>query len=471
MQATVGVPWVIKYRPRRLDDYVNQDEAKAALSAWIKEWLSGRVPSKKAVLLYGPPGTGKTSLVEAIAGEYGLDILEMNASDFRRREDIARIALRASQQMSLSGRPRIILLDEIDGLSGLADKGAVEGVLELIEKTKHPVILTANDPWSQSLKPVRDVALMLQVRKLRMRDIIGVLKRICEQEKIYCEDTALRVIYDRNQGDLRACINDLQAIAETYGRVTETLARNLTYYRDRELDPFETLRRVFTSKYAWQAKSAVTHSQLDYDMLSEWFNENIPVQLSDAEDRWRAYEALARADVYRGRIIKSGSWDLLSYVIDLMGPGIAFSRRKTKFAWVAYKFPQKIKLLSESKDRREKLQSAARKISSHTHTSTRTAFSEFVPLLRALYRVNPRYASRLMKSLGLTPEEAEVIVGDKSVKELMERTSTSRPQEVEAYVQPTFKAQGSPSRGGRSARKASHSRRRKSQRGGQRTLF
>ena len=478
MSSSPKLPWVVKYRPKKLDDYVDQDEAKSALVAWIKEWLSGRIPSKKAVLLYGPPGTGKTSLVEALAGEFGLDIVEMNASDFRRKEDIERIVLRASKQLSLSGRRRIILLDEVDGLSGIADKGAIEGILELIRDTRHPVILTANDPWSQSLKPLRDAALMLQVRRLRMRDILSVLKRICDAEKIYCEDAGLKVIYERNQGDLRACINDLQAIAETYGRVTESLAKTLTYYRDRELDPFETLRKVFTSRYAWQAKSAVTHSQLDYDMLAEWFNENIPVQLTDPEDMLRAFDALSRADVYRSRIIRSGSWDLLSYVIDMLGPGIAFSRKRTKFKWVGYKFPQKIRMLSETKERREKLNRAARKIAEETHTSIRTALAETIPVLRAIYRADPEMGAGIMKYLGIAPDEAIVITGDDAVKKYMEKVKvkpvTSTREESVAESPPralgdTGVTDSTQARGESRAR--SRSRRRKRPSGGQKTLF
>ncbi|MEM2757375.1 MAG: AAA family ATPase, partial [Sulfolobales archaeon] len=69
------LPWVIKYRPKKLIDVVNQEKAKEELTEWIESWLKG-TPKERAVLLYGPPGCGKTSLTEALANEYGFDFIE-----------------------------------------------------------------------------------------------------------------------------------------------------------------------------------------------------------------------------------------------------------------------------------------------------------------------------------------------------------------------------------------------------------
>ncbi|MCD6341058.1 MAG: AAA family ATPase, partial [Desulfurococcales archaeon] len=149
------LPWVIKYRPKKVADVVNQDEAKQLVLKWIKEWYAGK-PSHKAALFYGPPGSGKTSLAEAIANEYGLEYLEMNASDYRRASDIERIAKMAATQRGLFTKGKLIVLDEVDGMSRVADRGAMEAILELIKVTKNPIIMTANDPWDPSLRPLRE---------------------------------------------------------------------------------------------------------------------------------------------------------------------------------------------------------------------------------------------------------------------------------------------------------------------------
>jgi len=53
-------PWVIKYRPKRISDVVDQDNAKKEFTLWLNQWFKGK-PDKKAAILYGPPGCGKTT--------------------------------------------------------------------------------------------------------------------------------------------------------------------------------------------------------------------------------------------------------------------------------------------------------------------------------------------------------------------------------------------------------------------------
>ena len=60
------IPWVDKYRPKTLDDIVQQDEIINFLK---KSLLTGNMPH---LLFHGPPGSGKTSAILAIANQlYG----------------------------------------------------------------------------------------------------------------------------------------------------------------------------------------------------------------------------------------------------------------------------------------------------------------------------------------------------------------------------------------------------------------
>ncbi|HDD33595.1 MAG TPA: AAA family ATPase, partial [Thermofilaceae archaeon] len=100
MATRAEVPWVEKYRPRRIDDVVGNPKAKKAFVAWLNKWLAGR-PDKKAALLYGPPGCGKTSLVHAAAIQLNLELVEANASDVRTSEALRRRIFRAATEGSL----------------------------------------------------------------------------------------------------------------------------------------------------------------------------------------------------------------------------------------------------------------------------------------------------------------------------------------------------------------------------------
>ena len=81
-----------EYKPNKLNEIIGQDTKK------ILDWINfGR---KKSLLIHGPTGIGKTASVYALAKEFNYEILEMNSSDFRKKEHIKNIAGEASQQQS-----------------------------------------------------------------------------------------------------------------------------------------------------------------------------------------------------------------------------------------------------------------------------------------------------------------------------------------------------------------------------------
>jgi replication factor C large subunit len=438
LRANQYIPWIIKYRPKTLSEYVDQDEAKSKLVEWIKRFPN---VENKAVLLYGPPGVGKTTLVECIARDLGYELLEMNASDFRRMQDIERIAISASDKGGLFGKRRLILLDEVDGINTRTDIGGLEAVLRLIEVTKVPVIMTANDPWSPNLRPLRNSALAIELKKLSESNVVKVLRRICSSEGLECDEEALKEIARRSEGDLRSAINDLESVARGNKKISIEFVRAILGYRDRERNPFETLGRIFSARSARAAKAAAASTQLDNDMLMQWINENIPAQMQDPDDLWRAYEALSRADVYIGRIIKTGNWDLLSYAMDMMSAGVAMAKKSQERRWVSYRFPEKIRYMARSKESREIRDMLAQLIASHDHISTATAKKDVIPYLMVIFRNNPAEAAKIALGMLMSNPIIEYLAGPRAkevilyMKELEKKIQAREAEEPKPGTQ------------------------------------
>jgi len=120
-------PWCEKYRAECFNDVKGQELAIDKVKSFLR-----RFPEKKAVVLYGGPGVGKTSLAYAIAAELDAEILELNASDLRDKEKINEIIKPASEQMPLFKRNKVILIDEVDGISA-RDRGGLQALLDIID--------------------------------------------------------------------------------------------------------------------------------------------------------------------------------------------------------------------------------------------------------------------------------------------------------------------------------------------------
>jgi replication factor C large subunit len=128
MIADKNQPYIKKYHPHRIKDIVGQDDAVAELKRYIQE-----KKHPKTALIYGPCGVGKTSSVYAIANDLDLEVIEVNASDFRNKQKIDETVGNALRQGSLFGKEKLILIDEVDGLSGTKDRGATQEIIKLFK--------------------------------------------------------------------------------------------------------------------------------------------------------------------------------------------------------------------------------------------------------------------------------------------------------------------------------------------------
>jgi replication factor C large subunit len=412
------VPWVEKYRPKRVSEVIGNKEAIEAFLNWMASWEKGR-PSKKAAFLYGPAGVGKTSLVIAYATEKGYDLVEVNASDWRTAEKVKAIVGSACEFATLDGmRKRIVLVDEVDGIAGQEDAGGIPAIRDAIEKTKVPIVLIANDPWSPRLATIREMCEMIEFKHVPKNLIISHLRKICALEGLECSDDVLKAIAERSNGDVRSAINDLQALAMAGPKIDGSTLAALGY-RDRVKEIFSALVQVFHAKSIKDAWASTENIDVDIDTFFNWVLDNAPQQLTDPEDLERAMDFLAKADLYFARIKRMQRWNLLRYAVPLMTGGIALSKKKTPKSFVKFSFPQKIRMLQATKHERDLRNGLASKIASKCHMSSYKANIEMLPFLSFIIKNDGNIANGLARFFELSESELSYLSGKpEEVKEL-----------------------------------------------------
>lgn len=379
-----------KYRASCFLDIKGQDAAVDRIKAFIKTF-----PLKKAILLHGPAGTGKTSLAYALAKETNSEIMELNASDLRNKDQLELVLKPATEQASLFGKNRVILIDEVDGIS-TADRGGLPELLALIDKTQFPLIITANDIWQQKFNLLRKKAELVQFKSLDYKTIIRILKEIAEKEKIKVAPDILASIAIKSRGDVRAALNDLETVELV--NLPEEISE-----RDKEDDIFNVLRHIFKNLTNKETLGIYDTLNMSLDDVLLWLEENIPYEYKGKE-LWSAFEAISKADVFRGRIHRQQHWRFLVYENILLSAGVSSAKSTPRVGFTAYKRPERILKIWLANQRNAKRKSVSIKYAQFCHISIKRAVKDF-PIIRTIIKNKPE----VYKQLKLEDEEIEFL--------------------------------------------------------------
>jgi len=410
--------------------------------------LTGRVVEPSRVLVEPLPLReflrGRYGTVEALNGAWGL----ANGAKVRPFADWSAVprspgnfawgrlpaSRRDLEDWRSSGRP-------VD----TSDRGGLGAIARLVRATRQPLLLTVNDdrPLNRYSAVFRTVALRIRFYPLRPDELFSHLTRVIHAERLAVVPDAVPAIVARSHGDLRAALNDLDAISSLPAGPAQL---EVLGTRDRTADFAGLTAEALSSARFYRAAEVRDRLDAPPDDLLPWIEENIVHFAPSPARRDAAFATLAVAERFLMRANRTRAYGLWSYASELLtgGVGLALRDRPVPVSSEAA-FPRFLWEMGRSRAARETRDAVAGKLAARFHLSREKVRSLLLPEVEGIARApRGRRGSRreieigraIVRELKLSAEEAAFLFG----------VSIDDPEFVELFgTEEEFEAPGGPS--------------------------
>lgn len=197
--------WALKHRPQTLDTLVGQEVNREILRRLIDT-----DKLYNAMIFYGRSGCGKTTTARILVNETNAEVVELDAASNNSVDD-ARNIKDIAAKLSLTGRRKIIIIDEAHMLSKAAWNALLKAIEEPNDRT-HFIFCTTE--YAAIPVTIRGRSQMFKFYSIPHQQLFDYAKHILSLEGKELEDDCIHLIVRESQGQVRDLLKMLQVAAE-----------------------------------------------------------------------------------------------------------------------------------------------------------------------------------------------------------------------------------------------------------------
>ena len=282
------LPWVERFRPKKLNDVVDHEIFVSTLKEFVKK---KQFPH---LLLSGPPGTGKTSTIMSCTKElykdnYPVMVLDINASE-ERGIDVVRNKIKnfiTTKGVFLEEGAalfKLVILDEADAMT----LDAQSMLVNIMEKHTLNARFCLICNYIKKINPaIQSRCTIFKFAPLKRKFIENKIKSIADIIGFNVTKDGINTLIKISNGDMRKVINTLQATHMAFGKnVSESNINKCAGYplpedirQISEILESKSIKEAYTEVYKIVKQNAYSLM----DVIHELFNRKIEIYLSSDE--------------------------------------------------------------------------------------------------------------------------------------------------------------------------------------------
>ena len=371
--------WFDKYKPKVLKDFFsNKTEIEKAIN-WIEKYKNDYTNTKKVLLIIGNSGTGKTLLAETLFKEYDYKKIELNSTDVRSQKKISEFLKKSLTFKNVidmfndGNKPIGLLIDEIDTICKLSDKGGFSEFLSIlkqndkfetlkknindkkkVKKTKvliedyiklyNPIICTSNDINDKKLNELKKYSEVICLKKITYDDSIIIIDKLYNDNNQSIEENIKLDIFNYSQGDIRRLIITLEELhlfsnGKTITKDIFNIFKNTFIEKEEDIQLIESTKKILSEKIEFIPCQKLF--QIDCLLIPLMIYHNSINYIKNSEDTLKkklntyrnVLDSLCIHDTIQTNIFEVQDWDELYDVSSFYGsvvPNYHFNQLKNK---------------------------------------------------------------------------------------------------------------------------------------------
>jgi hypothetical protein len=292
--------WLDLYKPKYLNDLKTNNEEIIKAINWIESYKKDSINTKKVLFIYGNTGVGKTILADLIFKDYNYKKIELNSTDIRSQKkfgDFLTKSLTFKNVVDMfndGGSPIGILLDEVDTICKLSDKGGMTELLTIlkqndkfeiakkninnkkkVKKTKNlpedyiklynPIICTSNDINDKKINELKKFSEVIHLKNPTNEELYDIITNIYEKHKQSINEDVKIDIINNCQGDIRRLIiilENLHIMSMGENITKDIFSKFLDTFKKKE----EDIQLLDSTKMILTKNLSINDTQLLFDI-------------------------------------------------------------------------------------------------------------------------------------------------------------------------------------------------------------